>query len=441
MLYRMLPAELAEVVLHGLAARCRHTQLHLLVDLTRRFTTEQLIDAAAEAVETFPVLGCRYRIGGWRDRWIRWTGDVGDLVEVVEAVEDVEAETLRQVHRVFDHERIPSFRIAVLQYSGGSRLVISAHHSVADGGGIKALANVIAAHLYRVPPVPPPTAERALSLPVRSLRATDLPVLVAELIRESLRPLSILRVRRLRRRFGDDAGEGGLRWRPVFLDGEETEAFARFCRSHGATLNDGLVAALARLGATMGDRGPVATGYTIDLRRYLPRPGALVTNLHAVSLVVLPRRRLLAAKDALTAVSDAIGEQKRRLIGMSYVVLPMLAIGWLPHALLRIAGRVMIGNLLSYVNRAPAVTNIGSLDEALAPFGEDAIAASILGPFVDDLTLPVVVATGFRGTLTLHVCGSNGLALEGVTEYAAELRDALLQGTSAVATAAVGTTP
>jgi len=436
-----LPAELTEVVLHGLEDRCRHAQLHLLVDLKRTFSRDQLVAAATRAIQEFPVLGSRYQPSAWKDRWVRWEGDIGELVDVVDAADDIDGETLRRAARVFDHERKPSFRLTLLEREGGSRLVISAHHSVADGGGIKALAAVIAASLNAVPPSPPPAPDRELLAAARGLRFRDLPVLVSELVRHSLTPLWILRVRRLRRRFeGSDAGDGDdLRWSPVFLDPDETRTLQTLCRDHGATLNDGLVAAVARLGATLGDCGPVATGYTIDLRRYLPRPAALVTNMHAVSVVVLSRKSLLSPVGSLHAAAEAIGEQKRRLLGMAYVLLPTLTIGWLPHGLLRLAGRVMIANLLSWVNRAPAVTNIGSLDEALAPFGDDAVAASILGPFVDDLAIPVVVATGFRGTLTLHVCGCSGLQPDAVTEYAAELREALLHDEDATTTVTGGT--
>jgi len=434
-------AELTEVVLHGLVERCRHAQLHLLVDLTRTFSREQLVAAAAAAVREFPVLGCRYEVRAWKDRWVPWTGEIDDLVEVVDATGDVDAETLRQATRVFDHERTPSFRLTLLQRGGGSRLMISAHHSVADGGGIKALATVVVASLCGAPPIPPPAPDRELLLAARALRFKDLPVLLGELIRNGLTPLWILRVRRLRRRFEGPDSRESLRWSPVFLDREETRAFQDLCRQHGATLNDGLVAALARLGSTFGDGGPVAAGYTIDLRRYLPRPVSLVTNMHAVSLVVLPRPRLRSVEDGLRAASDAIGEQKRRLLGMAYILLPTLTIGWMPHGLLRLAGRVMIGNMLSWVNRAPAVTNIGSLDEPLAPFGDEAVAASILGPFVDDLAIPVAITTGFRGTLTLNVCGTGGLGAGAVAGYAAELREALLRGTDGAASPAEGTRP
>ena len=127
----------------------------------------------------------------------------------------------------------------------------------------------------------------------------------------------------------------------------------------------------------------------------------------------------------LQAVSDRIGEQKRRLPGLAYTLLPLVVIGWLPHGLLRRAGRVVLNNVLSSINRALAITNIGALDETLAPLGEEVEAASVIGPFVHGLPVPLVTATGFRRELTLHVEATGTLAEQALDDYAEELREVL----------------
>jgi NRPS condensation-like uncharacterized protein len=85
----------------------------------------------------------------------------------------------------------------------------------------------------------------------------------------------------------------------------------------------------------------------------------------------------------------------------------------------------VINRLLSYFGRALVLTNIGPMDRALNPFGDDALRASIVGPFVHGAETPVVTATGFRGALTLNVCASGNLERGGVAAYSREILAAL----------------
>ena len=420
-----LRAQLTEVLLHGTERDFPHLHLHLCVDLRRTFSQGELEAAAVEVIRAFPVLGCRFRAGWWRDRWLVWDGDLAELVHREQvAPAGLEEATRVQVRRRFDHTVAPAWRLAALEHEGGSRLLISLHHMTGDGGGLKALGSVVAASLCGVDPSPRPTDSRSMLAPARGLGLRDLPILALEFLREGLQPLSLLRVRRLRRTFARGGGEPEPSWRTVALRGEAARAFLASCREQRATINDGLVAAVSRLSARRGERGPVAAGYTIDLRRYLP-PALRVTNLHGVSLVVLPRSRVGDPATTLQAVSDRIGEQKRRLPGLAYTLLPLVVIGWLPHGLLRRAGRVVLNNVLSSINRALAITNIGALDETLAPLGEEVEAASVIGPFVHGLPVPLVTATGFRRELTLHVEATGTLAEQALDDYAEELREVL----------------
>lgn len=420
-----LPAQLVETLLHATEEELSHVHLHALVDLVRPVTRGELEAAAGAVMEAFPVLGCRFQASWWRDRWLRWSGEVAELVHV-ERVDDGDLHdaTRRQVERRFDHTRAPTWRLAFLEHGAGGRLVVSLHHMTGDGGGLKAVTNVVAAALCGVPPDPPPSPSRSMLTPARGLRLRDLPVLALEFVREGLQPLSVLRVRRLPRvaRGGEDKRPI---WRTVTLQGEPARRFVERCKASGATINDGLVAAALRLAARRGARGPVAAGYTVDLRRYLQSPMSVVTNLHGVALVVLPRRCAGSGDEALAAVSARIGVQKRRLPGLAYTLLPVLALSWLPHGLLRRVGGLVLRSVLRNLDRALAVTNVGSLDETLAPFGDAVVEASFLGPFVHGLPVPVIIASGFRGSLTLHVEGTEAFAPEALEAFASELREEL----------------
>jgi NRPS condensation-like uncharacterized protein len=419
--HERLRAELSDALVNGAIDRVPLGLLHVLIDLDQPFDRPALEGAVSHTLAAFPVLGCVYDEGFWRDRWLPWDGGSADLVRLVDTVDPVEVPTLAELGRPFDVSGEPLFRVVQLTHPDGVRLMLTAHHLVADGGGMKAIAQVVGCSLCGGEPHPPAGTARSPLIPARTLRPADLPTLAGELLREAVQPLSVMRIGRIEPPFETCEPDRPIRWRSICLDAAAVAAFQGSCRALDATLNDGLVGTVAMLAARRSRRGLVGAAYTIDLRRYLSEPALLVTNLHAVSLVALDRAGLTGRADAIRAASAAIGEQKRRLLGMAYVLLPTLLAGWLPHGLLRGFGRLFIGTLLSFLRRVLAMTNIGSLDEALAPFGDHAVAASIVGPFVLGLDAPVTVVTGFRGTLTLHVCAPGTVTEGAVDSFVEEL--------------------
>jgi len=417
---------MVEAVLCGLAPRYPHVDLHVPIDLDRTFGRDQLVDAVRQAVDAFPVLGCVYERRWFRDRWVPWQGDLADRVEVRAVADeaDLERETREWTLRplVVGHE--PPLRVGLLDHDAGSRLIVTVDHQVADGGGTMVVVNAIAAALMGVERFAPEGQDRGLRAIYRALRLADMPILLLELIREAVQPLTYLRIRRRSRPFtrGDDALTPY--WRTLALSREATRRFTQSCRDEGATINDGLVALLARLATRRTDAGPGAVGYTIDTRRFFRQRQAIVTNFAGVALVVIGREQLADQRSAVRAASAAIGEQKQRLPGVAYNMLPSLTMGWLPHGLLRWTGALVIDQIFAYIERVMVLTNIGALDEYLAPFGDAALHASMAGPFIHGATTPIVIVTGFRGRLTLHVCSTGKLDRADVDAYADEIREA-----------------
>jgi NRPS condensation-like uncharacterized protein len=185
------------------------------------------------------------------------------------------------------------------------------------------------------------------------------------------------------------------------------------------------------MAARRSDRGPVMVAYTVDLRRYLRWTKAQVTNLAGVTMVLVERGATASATATLDAVVRAIGVQKRRLTGLAYALLPAFTVSWLPHSLMRRVGAAIIGQILKRFHRSIALTNIGSLDEVLAPFGDDVSGACIVGPFVHNNRVPIITITGFRGTLTLQVVSTHTHREEQLANFAREL-EALLEETMTV---------
>jgi len=417
-----LPAEIVEVVVHALDRRHPHMHLHLLVDLDRRISKDDLVAAIHGLVAAFPVLGCRYQPGWWRDRWVPWDGDMAEMCHVAHP-EDLEAATQAWAVRPMRYLEEPTVRLAFFERPDGEggRLVLSLHHMTADGGGTKAAGAVLASLLCGMEPDPPASDDRALMNVTKSLGLRDLPVLIHEMAREGLSPISMLRVQELDHGIPTGSGAPDPHWLPVRIEGERAARFVAACKARGATINDALVATAGRMAAGRSDRGPVMVAYTVDLRRYLRWQKAQVTNLAGVTMVTMEREDAGTADSATRAISSAIGHQKQRLTGLAYALLPTFTVGWLPHCIVRHVGAMIIGWILKRFRRAIAITNIGALDGVLAPFGDDATAASITGPFIHNNTFPIITATGFRGELTLQVVSSKTHSREDLEVVAGEL--------------------
>jgi NRPS condensation-like uncharacterized protein len=426
-----LPAEMVEVVVHALEAKHPHVHLHLVMELERDISREQLIAALRGLVAAFPVLGCRYQPHWWRDRWVPWDGELATLCHV-DRPEDIDAATRAWAARPMRYLEEPTVRLAFFARpdGAGGRLVLTLHHMTADGGGTKAAGAVLAALLCGAEPDPPATDDRALRNVIKSLRARDLPVLLQEMALESVTPISMLRVQALDHGTPSGTGSPDPSWLAVRLDEQRTASFVAACKARGATINDGLVATVARLAARRADRGPVAVAYTVDLRRYLRWTKAQVTNLAGVSMVVLDRAATASAPAALDAVVRVIGSQKQRLTGLAYALLPAFTVGWLPDGLVRRTGAMIIGWILKRFQRSIALTNIGSLDAVLAPFGDDVSGACVVGPFVHGNPVPIITITGFRGTLTLQVVSTNTHSDEDLRSFAAELEGLLSEASA-----------
>ena len=421
-----LPAEIVEVVVHALERAHPHVHLYLLVDLRRRFSKDELVSALRGLVAAFPVLGCRYQPRWWRDRWVPWQGDLAEMCHVAHT-DDLEAATTAWAARPMRYLEEPTVRLAFFGHvdGEGGRLVLGLHHMTADGGGTKAAGAVLAALLCGVEPDPPVSDDRALRNVIRSLSLKDLPVLLQEMALESVTPLSMLRVQALDHGPPGGSGAPEPQWSPVVLQPQRALRFAAAAKAQGATINDALVASVARMAARRSERGPVMVAYTVDLRRYLPVKRAQVTNLAGVSMVVLARAATRSASDSVDAVVSVIGEQKRRLTGLAYALLPAFTVGWLPHAIVRRVGALIIGQILKRFHRAIAVTNIGSLDAVLAPFGDDATSASVTGPFIHGNIVPIITVTGYRGSLTLQVVSTNTHSRAYLETFATELEATL----------------
>ncbi|MBI5528957.1 MAG: hypothetical protein HY897_21730 [Deltaproteobacteria bacterium] len=417
-------AELMDVFMHGATAGRGWQQLVIAVDLDRAFSHAELVDAVEGLVEAFPVLGCRYRRGFWRDRWTPVVDQpIESCVSVVEAGGDVEAQTTRFVRDVVEIEKDRPFKIALLSHLHGSRLLFAWAHVVGDANaGLVAIAE-IARRLCRPTDPAPLTMARSPWQVFPALGFRHLPALVRGVAHESLRPLFELFIRPWTEACNAAPGSGRFGYRLVRLAGGSHERFAAACREKNATINDGLVAAALKLAGRRTGGGFTGAAYTLNLRRLLPNAGPSVANISSACCVTLRGRGL---DDPLQTVVRTTSVQKQGPAALAFALLPAIIFCMLPHGLLRrFSATVVFRWILFLLKRHAFVTNVGAIDPYVAPFGDAVRDAWMTGPFMRGFPTPIALASGFRETVTVSLCTADDISEPVLDRFAEEWKQAL----------------
>jgi len=399
--------------------------IHAIVDLRRRFSRDQLERAVEATIAAFPVLGLRYEPRFWRDRWRTVTSPVSEAVHVIDDAGDLEEATANWARRPIETTRERPLRLVSLRRTGGSRVILSLTHVAVDGGGFAAVAHVLGAHLYGVPPSLPVDMRRNLGSALEGLRWYHLPVLARDMLTAMSLPLRTLATAKRERPFPRDPSRGAS-WRHMRVASSDVERIKTSCRARGASVNDALIAALARVAAGRSDHGSVPVIYTMDLRRYAGSPRLTAANTSSILAAIVPRHAIGDLASTAGAVARITSRQHRGLAGPAFILGPLVLGAGSPHAVtrrfLRWVHPVVIDLPLS---RGMIFTNVGKLDEGLSAFGDDIEQIRVIGPSVEGVRVPLVVAFGFRGELILELFAAPGLAIEALEELEEELREAL----------------
>jgi len=421
----MIPAELLDVALYGSIPRFGDLCIHAVIDLRRSFSRDALERAVADAVEAFPVLGRRYETRFWRDAWSKVEGPVSEAVHVVEEVDDVEAQTTAWVRRPIAFTRERPFRVVSLKRGDRSRIILSILHLAVDGAGAAAVGHVLGASLYQRSTAVPASPRRDIASVLERVRWFHLPQVLRDTAGMAVQSARTFAASRRHRPYPANASEHAS-WRHLVIPAHETERIKSSCRARGASLNDALVAALARVAAGRSSGGAVSVVYTMDLRRYRQTPKLTAANTSSILSVVVPRESIGDLSDTAAAVSQLTTNHKRGMAGPAMMLaVAALSIGT-PHSVLRrIVPRLHPALVDLPLSRGLLVTNVGRLDEGLAAFGDDVEAARIIGPNIRGADVPAIVACGYRGELQLELYAPPGLAESALEELELELRAAL----------------
>lgn len=399
-------AELVDASFFGFGQQLGHQHLHLTLELRRPYPEERLQRAVRRAMSTFPILGCRYEPRSWRDRWMPLPVDAPLPVRVVETPEGARVALRALLPGDLDPLVEPPWRVTQLSGPDATLLVVTVLHQLADAAGALAVVRELGAALHGLPPTAawlPGEMPRSMGQILRALPLSAWPRLLWESARFVMEPLRYLTL--ARSRADTSAAAGSVCHHTVHLDLSEGSPLRRRCQRLRCTVNDLLVALLACTSRSLAQPGSLGGFFTVDLRRHLPDRRPRVANLSGIASVLLPWRHAASLDTAAPQLSLRIGRLKRSYAGLPPLLSNFAGPALLPHAWLRPVIRLWMRWARWLLHRGLLVTNIGRLDPYVQPFGDDVTGASLVGPWLAGLRIPIIAASGFRGRVTLQFMG------------------------------------
>jgi len=383
------------------------THLHATLDLPERIDGERLrraLDAVATAV---PQLACRLVKRPFFSRWEpvddAWSVDERAVSE--KEAEELEAELFAQPYR--PHATRP-VRLRLLHMEDRDRLLLRVNHHLADGGGTKNLLYRLAQAYRRQGEEPGwrPAAQRLEHPALRLWRGLRLARLGFYLLGYIDELLSFLPLRSVALPM-KQLPESRNRFVALHIDARRVDRLRQRWKPQGATLNDVLLTAFARMAERCFPHQPgeqVAVVSTADLRQLAPdEAGDDVSNFSSLRPLYLGRTPLPPAAEQLVRTRQVTRRWKRGGLGLPGSMLAVLLASALPDGLARrVVTRFLQVGVIANGARV-AMTNIGPIHAERLDFGGGpCLAARVLAP-VAHPPLLVTAVTGCAGALDFCV--------------------------------------
>lgn len=363
--------------------------IHAVVHTDGQIDPDLLGKAFLLSCQTVPVIGCSFSVGGKRPRWNpqKFSGEA--LVQMIQPGPDEKTAEKQFLTSTIDIAAGPQVKAGVIRKQDGDTLCVLINHMVCDGGGFKEYLYLVCA-LYNSlcegtsPEIPPPAT--------RSIRPAFTAFSLFERVRLSLPPWDI----------PSPAHEDGYALQgdhacPFICEREiGLDAVKQRAREKGATVNDMLLAAYARVLCRNLKRRDILIPCPVDLGKYLPagtRRG--ICNLTSNYMCNVHMEKDDPFETTLRQVSAQMRGQKRsdeclkpvKLLSALFKLLPF-------HTLRKTFGRAFTIPVISY-------TNLGILDENRLRLNDTEITAAFLTGAIKYVPYFQIAASTFRGTMTL----------------------------------------
>ena len=374
--------------------------IRCILRLSGRLDENALVRAVTLSTSAIPLLQCCFDGTARRPRWRDKDFEGKDMVHVVEAEADKEVAEERLLASTIDIAREPQLKVFILRKGESDTVYLIINHMVCDGAGFKEYLYLLC-RLYNECRnnenyVPDLTCRSRGAGQVLSAFST----LDRLKILFSKHNLSVAKNEAVPHMEGDGR-------HPLFatadMTSEELSAVRTFAKSRGATVNDMILTAYARVLQKETKSVRVLIPCPIDLRRYLPAMGNHgICNLTSNLVCDLNMGEAEPFESTLARVAGQMRSQKSNGGCLKPVMMFHLAF----HALsFRALQKLFEG---TFTIPVVSFTNFGTLDSTLLRLdGVDLIGAHLTGAVKHVPYFQVAVSTyDDRCTLSCNLHGT-----------------------------------
>lgn len=382
----------------------------MILDFDGKLDRDRMSRTLRLIVDAEPVFGCRFVPRFIFPYWKRYSKEELDGFEILEIPDDTkdtdEKLTGEFLSRNIQADKDLPVRAMILKGNSGDRLLLKLSHQVVDAGGTKAFAYLMCEIYNRLNHEPsyypePNLADRGMG----QLYSKFSILQKTEMLGFFVQKMKELNVPYKSNHFDLVETKSG---RPTFtlkrFSKERVLAIDSFAKSHGATLNDIIVAAMLRTLAIENDwQGESAIRLlgTVDYRKYFENEQTkALCNLSGFSVVNLGVSRGNDLSDTLLMVKEQMDQTKKHYFGLGLLLGMQLSLIHCPFALKTYLARKLFAFGRKKGNSSPGLTNLGPIKKHKLQFDKlELLNAEILVP----PAVPPFFFTGvsgFNGTLT-----------------------------------------
>jgi NRPS condensation-like uncharacterized protein len=408
-----IPTEPLDLIAHLLRSYSNQ-KIFFVVHFKTRLKCAQLKQALCRLARQQPILGCRLSTD---NRKPTWQTDLCRAPVVAQAknttgVLSAAIDELIEAYSVGDN----AIDVCVIRDADADSLLVCLDHAVTDAAGAKEICYQLADNYTQ--------AESEIcahkSLPTR--RARSLRLITRRLsFTRKIRALANARIPGGKWQFPprSDSENGRIGYVFRHLQPGSLAAIKRRIAGTPVTLNDVLTGAfLLAPGITelAGTNRPMPVQFMVDLRRYLPEgQRGLIANLSGVEHVWIARRADDGLGDVIQSAHNALEKIKRRDPGLGTAMLTEIAMRCGMIGLPKLISTSLHRTLRTGMAN-PIFSNFGVIDEHRLIFGNTPIShAFMLGPCLRTPGI-MLVASAYRGRLTLSTGGGSGFSAAFHTE-------------------------
>jgi NRPS condensation-like uncharacterized protein len=367
--------------------RCR-------IDFSSRIDEGALRKAVMLSLDAVPLINACFDDKPFKPRWVGKAFTGNDIIHVVEVDSDTDEQIIQLYSSNIDFATEPQLKIHLIRRPRGDTACIIINHMICDAAGFKEYLYLLSALYTRVinNETPPPLEYRS-----RGVGQIFAGISWAE-------KLSILRLDYSAYDTSSEKEQKGI----TFTEGADTpimetvvvskEDFLQMKtsgREKGATMNDMIMAAFARVFCLRAGIDEITLPCTMDLRKYVPSGQYGIGNLSAICMCKVSVQEDDLFEEALKQVSAQMQSYKSSKTILKSVMLWNLT----THL---VSFRSLKRDVAKIVKRSVACfSNLGIIQDELMNFGDTPIENIALTAAVRPNPCLQLTASTYRGTCTL----------------------------------------